>query len=366
MSLYSYDWSLFIALNGNKFEPSKLYEVINANIPGLQNIIPSSTGATFQFASDLDANQKLLLDSYVTSHTGISPLQEGDFVKNSKGAILTAVTKPEGSKVNFITYNFADPRTWYQEALKLTGVQLQHVTGQTTDYTVYAGVGQAAGVWIDNAHGRYSNEGEETTKQSAIPRLKVYVNGGAKTERAFAAQAGGDYSVDYLNHRITFYTPLQPTDIVTADVWVAGSSVFTIKAYAGKSISIDEVEVQYGMSISMQDDVIFEAYMDDLQNPGAAKIPIPGSRITYRSKLDFVNECNGSFPLVKRTTNAAPSERDLAEDMQIFKWDYKTETTISDSVAPGFELRVFLENNVPFVGDHDRSAVVATFYCRVM
>jgi len=172
--------------------------------------------------------------------------------------------------------------------------------------------------------------------------------------------------VDYTNHRVTFFEALDPGDVVTADVFVAGSSAFVIRPYGGAAVDIDEVEVQYGVSISMRDSVLFVPYVTDPSNPSGPKIPLEYEKIVYQSKQDFVNECNGAYPLISKGTSANPSERDLPEDMQIFKWNYKTETKVSDSVAPGFEIRIFLENDQPFLGAHDRSAVVATLYCRVL
>lgn len=361
--LYNYLWGAFTSLGSNKFDAVKLYDVIDANIAGLENILPSSTQVVFQFSASISANEKAMLDSYVANHTGRASDFNDDFARNSKGILLTSPVKPEGKKLNIFTPNLADKRTWYWKAIRRADSVLQHVSG--SNYTAYVGTGAAFGVWIDNAHGRYTKEDQLKTEEGYIPRLKVYVNGVEKTERKFGANSGGDFYVDYLNSKVIFYTPLTAQDVVTADVYVENGSLFVIRSIPNSSIFIDDVKVQFSVSASQQDTVIFDAWMTDPNNPSGAKIPIPDSANIYKSMQDFINECSGSYPQIQKTTNPSPSERDLPENQIVYMWDYKTETPVSDAVAAGFELRVRLENDIPYKVENDRSSVVATFYCRV-
>ena len=272
------------------------------------------------------------------------------------GVTRVSVEPAEGTATNLISPNWCDRGTWYFKATKTTGAALTN----SGDNLTYTGIGP----WIDNYHGRYSDEDTLTNELGDIPRLKVYVNSVEKTEQDPNLGSGGDYTVDYDNGSVAFLSANAPGDTVTADFWVGTDSCWVIKPASGKKLKIKAVEAQFSADVSIRDTLHFKTfgYVDVfapqlVDNPYPSGTLIPISDKVYKTMLDYINEANGAMPLIHKTTNPAPGWRDITQDIQTYPWNYQAVKTLYSSY--GMETRIYLKNNVPF----DGTLATATFYC---
>jgi hypothetical protein len=278
--------------------------------------------------------------------------------KTTDGVARVSVERPEGSRYTAITPNWCDKTTWYWDSEKKTGQVLDHVSG----YTVYESPTEGA-VWVDNYHGKYSNEDFLLNHDGQVPRLKVYVNDVEKTEQDPHTGSGGDYTVDYTLARVTFLSALTDTDVVKVDVWEVGSSTWNLVPETGKKLKITTSEVQFSKDILIKDTVLFqpegpvEIFAPELcpdPYPAGTYIPL-GNPVVYKTMLDFVNEANGSMPLIPSTTGTPKSWRDLQEDVVVYPWNYQAVTEVDYPVR----IAVSLQHDVELGG----TVATATFYC---
>jgi len=285
--------------------------------------------------------------------------------QTSDNVLRVSVERPEGSRYTAITPNWCDNRTWYYKAAKQLGQTLtdqgDHIHYRSPSYPK---------AWVDNYHGRYSNEDFLTTEAGDVPRLKVYVDGVPKTEQDPHDGSGGDYTVDYTNGEVVFLSALTGTEVVTADVYEVNGSEWILKPEAGKKLKIVSAEVQFSRDISIKDSVKFQPYglvdvfapqyLDTADPPGpypsGTLIPL-GNPVVYKTMADYINEANGAKPPIPATTEGSPTWRDLTVDVVTYPWDYQAVTELSG--AAGMEVRVSLEHDVELGG----MIATATFYC---
>jgi len=263
---------------------------------------------------------------------------------------------PEGSRKTFITPNWCDKTTWYYKAAKSLGVPLTDSGDQLTF--------NGTGPWVDNYHGKYTNEDFLTTEVGDVPRMKVYVNTIEKTEVDPHTNIG-DYTVDYANGTVTFAVALLGSDTITADIWAVSDSTWVLKPATGKKLKIISVEAQFSTDISLRDTVKFQPYgYVEVYAPSLTPTPYPagtliplGNPTTYKTMNGFIDEANGAMPVIYKTTNPSPSWRDLTTDVQTFPWNYQAVTELTSS--SGLEIQISLEHDSQFDGD----VATATFYC---
>jgi hypothetical protein len=256
--------------------------------------------------------------------------------------LRTSIEKAEGARKTAVTPNWCDKTTWYYKATKQTGQTLTD-QGAHTNYD-----SPTSKSWVDNYHGRYSSEDFLKTEGDDVPRMKVYVDSVEKTEQDPHTGSGGDYTVDYLNGRVTFLSALSAEAVVTADLWEIGGSCWILKPDAGKKLKITSAEVQFSADISIKDSVTFQLYV------GGSPY---GDPVVYKTMVDYINEANGSKPPIPATTESSPTWRDLTVDVITYPWDYQAVTELKSSLA--MEIRVELEHDVELGG----TIATATFYC---
>ena len=273
--------------------------------------------------------------------------------------LRVSVERPEGSRVTLITPNWCDKQTWWYDSTKKEGQTLDHVS----DYIVYESPTATKG-WVDNYHGRYSNEDFLLTKDGDIPRLKVYVNDVEKTEQDPHTVSGGDYTVDYENAKVTFLLALTDTDVVTVDAWDVDGASWVLKPASSKKLKIVFTEVQFSDDILIKDTILFQVrglvdviapHLIPDPYPSGTMLPIPGvNPVTYKTMMDYINEANGAKPLIPKTTGT-PTWRDLDHNIMTLPWDYQAVT----EVKSWMDIEVKMQHGVEFGG----SVATATFYC---
>jgi len=284
--------------------------------------------------------------------------------KTADDVLRVSIEHAEGSGRTIITPNWSDKTSWYYAATKCVAQELV----DQGDQLHYRSPTYPKS-WVDNYHAKYTGEDFLVTKDGDVPRLKVYVDGVQKTEQDPHYGSGGDFVVDYSNGEVTFLTTLSAAAVVTCDVWESGSSLWVIKPISGKLLKVIGSEVQFSTDVLIKDSTIFAAYGPvDVFAPDLTPTPYPsgtmiplGNPTIYKTKMDFINESNGSMPRVLKTEEVGATWRDLQVDVDLLPWDYKAVKRLVDFpvLNSSMELRIYLEHDEPMGGTN----ATATFYC---
>lgn len=272
------------------------------------------------------------------------------------GHALIEIKPPEGSRVGVISPNWCDCTTWHETAVEAADEALVD-SGNGVLFN------SANTCWIDTTHGKLTGENKLDAK--FIPIIKV--DGATMSENAPFGGAVADYSINYATGDVTF-TVSQAGKAVTATYWRQNGSLWTIKPADGKVLRLTTVEVQFSKNIELKDTVTFQAYgfveafapelLDTATPPGpypaGTHIPI-GSPTTYKTMMDYVNDASGAYPEIPAMGGAI---RGHTQPIQIFQWPYDQRAATDLRASAGMEIRIKLDNDIVFVGEH----AIATFY----
>jgi hypothetical protein len=291
------------------------------------------------FRTEFEANHKA---------SGNKPL----IVVDADGNVNNVSQPRPGSKFNVITHNWCDKTTWYSESTKITAETLSDSGNGLTFNSAHA-------FWVDMKHGKVTDE-DSICAINAKWLSTITINNVAKTESP-PGTTSGDYQIDYRAGTVTFNAS-QSGNTVVATYWYAGSGSFTFKPLAGKKIKLLSVEVQFSTDLDLKDTLIFTPYgyagvfaPQYVPTPYAATdlIPLAPSN-KYKRIWDFINEANGTYPLVPVT--GGNSWRGMTQPVITFPWNYIARTDIFSSY--GMEIRISMENNIEQGGE----LATATFY----
>lgn len=275
-----------------------------------------------------------------------------NFAKNSRGLQRIEIVPPEASRSDIISINWCDPTTWYQSSVSIEEEVLVDTGDATIFDAYYANI-------IDVNHGKIT--GERTLSATYGPVLTV--DGYAKMENSPDAY-DGDYSIDYSNGKVIFNSALGGSPEVLMSYHYSTDSTWTIAPEAGKTLRVTDVEVQFSAdNIEITDTVSFQAYgLVDVfapqlipSIPSGTKIPI-GEPTVYQTMYDFINDAQLAYPDIPKMGGS--SWRGMKGPIHIFRWHYKERGTTDLKSSLGMEIRIKLENDIPFGGD----VAVATFY----
>lgn len=251
----------------------------------------------------------------------------------------------DGTKWNIFSVNWCDKCSWYAGSTKVTTETLSDA-GYGTTFT------SANPYWIDMTHGRITDENrtvklaQDAGTDDWLPVITV--NDVAKTE-------GTDFTINYENGTVTFGES-QAGQTVKATYWYANTGTFTVKVPAAKKLQLLRVEVQFSKTITLNDVMIFtpkglvDVFAPQLMPgiPSGTLIPLDEPNY-YKGPRDFINESNGSFPLI-------PAWGGLADDTVILVWDYITRTDLYGDY--GMQIEIAMATNTAHTGE----IAVATFY----
>lgn len=279
----------------------------------------------------------------------------------SDGKQVISTWPTEGTRKTFITPNWCDPTTWFQQAVRVVD-EVAACTNVPT-YTLY-NVDNAG--LIDIYHAKISQEDFFKDTAGNSYRVVVKVNDVVKTEQNPHAGAGGDYTIDYTAGLITFLTALTDTDVVKVTYHHQAGSRYTLKPSVGKILKIKSAEVQFSSDVCITDSIRFQPYgyvqvfaPQYLQANGGPYPPntlIPlGDAVVYKTIVDYINDANGAYPVIPALGGAG--WRNCLYDIITFPWNYIAMTDLNASY--GMEIRIYLEHEIPFGG----AVATATFYC---
>lgn len=371
MASTKYTYGILADTLNNKVDGAKLQQEIGNNatiLIAVDYINTSGDVLDIWMKNSLDAGEQTALTAVVNAHDGVPLVGTATPVELYHGTKTVSLTPDHVQRVSIeatertrytvVTPNWCDKTTWFYKATKVVGQTLTN-SGDDTNYD-----SPTSASWVDNYHGKYTQEDYRVTEAGDIPRMKVYVDSVEQTEQDPHVGSGGDYTVNYSTGRVTFLSVQSGSAVITADVWEVGSSEWVLKPEAGKKLKIVAVEVQFSVDISIKDTAKFQPYgfVEDFAPhltpspyPAGTLIPL-GNPMTYKSMADFINDANGTYPLIPKTIEASPTFRDLTEDVMTYPWNYQATTELKSSC--GMEIRISLEHDAVFGGKY----ATATFY----
>lgn len=348
MSLAEYTYAFSDFPNG-KVDTDRLYqEIVGSTITiALSQIQTIGTACKLYFKAVLPDNDVAVLDGLVANHSG-EPLPvekpkvelENVSFDGEKRIRVSPEPRKEGSGLVIVTHNWCDPTTWYTQSVRVTDEVLSN-SGDNKTFT------SAHNNWIDLTHGKVYRE--NLIAALYLPLIKV--NGVTKTPRAPWATSGGDYSINYAAGTVTFFEAV--TGQVTASYSYATGSMFIIAPMPGKRLWIEYSEVQFSEDIDIRSTVHFQPWATNPQNP-QYKIPV-AAPTTYKTLDNYIEEANGCYPPVPPMGGG----RGFTKARYTFPFRYQTIKELRSS--QGAEIRIWLENDVPYGGEYS----TATFYCTV-
>jgi len=276
--------------------------------------------------------------------------------------IYTSHLEPvqSGSTPTLVTPNWCDKTTWYQKSTRVEDETLTLKEG-TTD--TFQGIEQ---YWVDLCHGKLTQE-----HRIADPyKVVVKVDGSLKEENS-PGESDKDYTVDYAAGEVIFNE--DPTGTVTASYNYAEDSTWTLTPEPGKKVLLRAVEVQMSTDVSPQATTVFAPYgpveifaphlMQAPHNiPSGTKIQLKDNR--YPRMHNFIDEAQGSHPIIPATGDGDTNWRGMKKDMIIFRWPYTAAhgQYVSIDSALGMELRIYLDGHKEFLGER----AVASLYARTV
>lgn len=257
---------------------------------------------------------------------------------------------PSGRRCDFYTPNFCDRTTWYQDSLRVENeVLVDNGSHQIFNLATPCFV-------ADLKHGKVFAEDELVEEYGTV----VKVNDVIKTENK-PGKTDGDFSINYSTGAVTFNSPLAEGVTVKLTYSKTQTSLFKVKPPTGKKLRIGYVEVQYSKNIGLTDTLIFQLWgLADVFAPGqfppGTLIPISGPE-KYKTISDFICDAEKSYPIIP-TFGQGDSWRMMTQERVIFRFDYTQRASTDIISSAGMEIRIWLENDVPFNGEY----AVGTFY----
>jgi len=267
---------------------------------------------------------------------------------NQKQQPLVQMIKPSyGNRAWTFSHNFCDKTTWSSDSIRVIDEAVGTGDGSTTIFNL-------ANIFIiDVNHGKVTDENYIAPSDSQggttfIPEIKV--NNAVKTERRFSKNSGGDYEINYPTGEITFFSAPTTGYTIVATYFYSppgsGSTIY-IRPDAGSKTIITAIECQISSNVDMTDSMISAVftYNPYLGNP-PAKFEYPGTRATYKRMTDFIGYTNGSYPPMPPLGGTL---RGYAQNIYQLRYEYVVAITLNS--AYGTELRIWLEDHIPYNGE---------------
>lgn len=279
---------------------------------------------------------------------GVDSVRAGKY--DGYGHQIATSAAPTGSRIDVISVDWCDKTTWYPESTRIEDETLTDSGDGLTFNSVN-------GNWIDTTHGKITNE--NFLNGDYVPVIKA--NGVVKEEDLPFGGDQKDFTVNYVAGSVTFHEA--PTTPVVATYSKANGSFYIIQPNEGTILRILVVEVQFAQNIVLTDAITFQPFglvdvfaphLTPDPYPSGTKIPIKDPTI-YKTMLDYINEAAGSYPAIPASGG---THRGIANAIHIYRWPYAERASTDLVSSYGMEIRVGLQNNVVFNGDH----AVATFY----
>lgn len=325
-------------LNGLVAEANLHQEIAGSAITiALQGLTTSGDDLTVEFKASISASEETILNGLIASHDGVRSVNDPQIVEIS-GVEKTANLKsmavhevpPEGTSSVFVSHDFTDKTTWYQESVAVTDETL---TDSGDGLTFEA----ANTHFIDMTHGKIHKE--DTLNAAGDYDITVKVNDVVQTS---------GYSVDYVAGEITFDSSQSGNTVKLTYRYASGSTWTLGPAEAGKTLHVKHTEVQFSKSANIDSPINFDTFV---YNPADLPNKVRYDRVRYKSIRDIVNESNLGY--------SVPAIGSLTEETIIFPFVYGTVKSLTAS--SGAEIRVSIQDDIELTGTYG----TLTFYVLV-
>jgi len=318
----------------------------SAIVTALDRIDTSGDACDVWFKAALSQGDETILDGLIAAHTGAALAPDPTPVEVSNALIEIEAHLPTGRRLNRYSHDFCKKETWYQDSTRVTGETLTD-SGNHTLYTP-----AVSRYWVDATHGKIF--GELDLRATYEPVIKVDTV--AKTENS-PNLTDGDYSINYATGVVTFNSAQSAQAVVTADYSAAGSSLFKAVAPEGYLWRVGEVKVTMSKDIALKDTIFFQLW----GNIGAGMQPLSGKEV-YQTLDDYLQDAASIDPEFPAPTGDAGTDswRAIVSSRLSMRFSYQWSAVIDLESAYAMEIRCWLENDTPHVGD----CGVATFFGR--
>lgn len=318
----------------------------SAIVTALDRIDTAGDDCDVWFKVALSGGDETILDGLVAVHTGASLAPDPTPVEVSNTIISTEVQLPEGRRLNRYSHDFCKKETWYQDSTRVTGETLTD-SGNHTLYTP-----AVSRYWVDVMHGKLFGEWELVATYAPIIKVDTV----AKTENS-PNLTDGDYSINYATGAITFNSAQSAQVVVTADYSAVGGSLFKAVAPEGYRWRVGEVKVTMSKDIALKDTILFQLW----GNIGAGMQPLSGAEV-YQTLDDYLQDAASIDPEFPVPTGdvGTDSWRMITSPRLSMRFSYQWSAVIDLESAYAMEIRCWLENDIPHVGD----CGFATFFGR--
>jgi hypothetical protein len=253
----------------------------------------------------------------------------------------------DGRRHDCYTSDFCKKETWWQDSSRVTNETL----ADSGDHTTYTPA--TSRYWVDVMHGKLFRERD--LREDYAPVIKV--NGDAKTENP-AGRTTGDYSIDYTTGAVTFNVALQANDVVTASYSYVRTSLFKAQVPSGYTWTSNTVKVMYAKNVGMRDSVFFQLWGD----VGYGMMPLSDPEI-YQTLDDLKKDASRiewEDAIESGGGGSYDGWRMPAQPRVFLYYDYTARAANALHSCYSMEIRCWLENDIPFVGEMG----VASFFGR--
>ena len=357
-------------------------EIRTSNVSvSLDYITTYQDDLVIHFKSELSNPDIILLDFIVNNHTGVQTTTSGP-VYDNYGNLLISNTGNSGWKETFISPNWCDKTTWYENSVKVVNETL--TTLDNINYSI-----STPQPIIDAKHWKIPDEGIKPVIFNCHPQVSindVVVNESYYVGNSIVSQ---DYTINYDLGLVTFNTTLQPTDIVKmtynklnttefVNPYGYRQSAWTIKAPEGYRVLLNSAEVQFSVDLIMRDTIRFIPYStvgkDPLINflmyapynyPEGTEIPLsmldPTMEKRFNNMMDFIDDSNDCY-FIKACDPLIRELRDLPCDMTVYKWQYQGTENMELNSKLGRFMKIFLKDDQVFYGTRATATLYGTKY----
>jgi len=359
MANTNYTYSIAGDTASGAIHPRSLDAEIRASaiVIALEGLTTGGDVLTVAMKDALSAGDETILDGLVAAHTG-SVVAMGAAPVSSQGVPLVMTEWREGTATDFISHNWCDKTTWYEESTEVTDEGLT----DSGDGLVW---NSANAFWVCVVCGKIP---QEHRLQAYAAVIKV---DSVEMTESPQGTTDEDYQINYVTGDVTF-NATQAGKTVEATYHYAGSSAYHVIPDADKILRLTAVEVQFSDDIDLTTSVRFDiegyvhsfvpgATVDDATPnyttsfPTGFRIPLGSPRI-YQTMMDFIAEAQRSYPVIPPLGGS--SWRGTSKALYVMRWPYQEDATRDLDAAKGMRIKISLGGDIPFIGTH----AIATLY----
>jgi len=260
------------------------------------------------------------------------------------------------SRIYVFSVDLCKQETWYVDSTYVSGEALGVGDGITTEFELAHGSGDGEAI-VDLSHGKVTDEiliappGGEPG--GYVPVIEV--DEVALQEREVYETTGGDYEIDYISGKVTFFIPPASGDSIVARYYYVPASsgpVITGGPPAGKKWIIDAAEAQFTTDVIITDTLVQNVILDYpvFDGSGNYLYTINDMKGTtdalYYNVGSYLDFSWGSHPIIPAFGG---SERGLQNPTIIMRWNYLAPIELKSSL--NMRIKVWTKHGRGYEGE---------------